>query len=220
MHIYSLYALDHWASTWLMAFNPSKCEFLQITKKTLPINTHYHIDNTPLTQVTMAKYLGVIIDNKLNWSEHTRTVVSKANSSLGFLQCNLSKCSQEIKCLCFKSLVCPILEYTCTIWSPYHQHNINSIEMVQQHAARFVLSNYDQLASVTQMLNYIGWSAMKQRHENLRVIMLFKIINELVEVSTSDLLHPLKVDTRGHSLRYRQLNTTTDCYLHSFFLLP
>ena len=28
-----LNALDHWASTWPMAFNPSKCEFLQITKK-------------------------------------------------------------------------------------------------------------------------------------------------------------------------------------------
>ena len=38
-----LNTLDHWASTWLMAFNPSKCEFLQITKKILPINTHYHI---------------------------------------------------------------------------------------------------------------------------------------------------------------------------------
>ena len=58
---------------------------------------------------------------------------------------------------------------------------------------------------------------MKQRRENLRVIMLFKIINKLVEVSTSDLLHPLKVDTRGHSLRYGQLNTTIDSYLHSFF---
>ena len=177
-----LNALDHWASTWLMAFNPSKCEFLQITKKTLPINTHYHIDNTPLMQVTKAKYLGVIIDNKLNWSEHTRTVVSKANSALGFLRHNISKCSLEIKCLCFKSLVRPILEYACTIWSPYHQHNVNSIEMVQRRAARFVLSNYDQLASVTQMLNSIGWSTMKQRRENLRAMMLFKIINELVEV--------------------------------------
>ena len=39
--------------------------------------------------------------------------------------------------------------------------------MVQHRAAKFVLSNYDQLVSVTQMLNSIGWSTMKQRCENL-----------------------------------------------------
>ena len=42
--------------------------------------------------------------------------------------------------------------------------------MVQHRAAKFVLSNYDQLVSVTQMLNSIGWSTMKQRCGNLRVI--------------------------------------------------
>ena len=88
MHILQndLNALHHWASIWLMTFNPSKCEFLQITKKTLPLSTHYHLDNITLKQVSSAKYLGVIIDNKLNWSEHTRTVVAKANSALGFLR--------------------------------------------------------------------------------------------------------------------------------------
>ena len=32
----------------------------------LPINTYYHIGNTPPKQVTSAKYLGVIIDNNLS----------------------------------------------------------------------------------------------------------------------------------------------------------
>ena len=219
MHILQkdLNALHHWASVWLMAFNPSKCEFLQITNKIFPLCTHYHIDNTTLKQVTLAKYLGVIIDNRLNWSEHTRTVVAKANSALGFLRRNLSKCLQEVKCLCYNSLVRPILEYACTIWFPYHQHNVNSIEMVQRHAARFVLSNFDRHASVTQMMNSLGWVTMRQRCLKLRVIMLFKIINKLVEVSSNDLLCPLSTDTRGHQQRYTQLGTTMDCYLNSFF---
>ena len=48
--------------------------------------------------------------------------------------------------------------------------------MVQRCAARFVLSNYDQLASVTQMLNSIGWSTMKQRRENLRTYMSYNVV--------------------------------------------
>ena len=33
MHVFQsdLNALDHWASIWLMAFNPSKCKFLQLS---------------------------------------------------------------------------------------------------------------------------------------------------------------------------------------------
>ena len=56
--------------------------------------------------------------------------------------------------------------------------------MVQRQAARFVLSNYDQYASITQMLNNIGWTTLSKKREKLRAIMMFKIINNLVEVST------------------------------------
>ena len=58
---------------------------------------------------------------------------------------------------------------------------------------------------------------MRQRCLKLQVIMLFKIINNLAEVSSNDLLCPLSTDTRGHQHRYRQLSTTIDCYLNSFF---
>ena len=61
--------LHYWGSVWLMAYNPSKREFL------LLLNTHYNIVNTTLKQVTSPTYLRAIIDNKYNWSEHTRTVV-------------------------------------------------------------------------------------------------------------------------------------------------
>ena len=164
--------LHQWASTWLMTFNPTKCEFLQLTKKNHPLKSQYHIDNKQIKQVTTAKYLGVTIDKNLNWSDHTSRVVNKANSVLGFLQRNVCKCCLEVKCMYCKSLVRPILEYASIIWSPYHQHNIHSIEMVQRHAARFVSSNFDRYASVTQMLNNIGWPTLSLRREKLRVTKL------------------------------------------------
>ena len=47
--------------------------------------------------------------------------------------------------------------------------------------------------------------------------MMFKIINNLVEVPTDGLLHPQIIYTRGHLQKFRQLNTkfNIDCFLHS-----
>ena len=77
------------------------------------------MSNTPIQQANHAKYLGVIIDKNLNWNEHTKQVVSKANRVRGFLQHNL-KCLPDVKASCYLMLVCPALKYACVAWSPYH----------------------------------------------------------------------------------------------------
>ena len=84
-----------------------------------------------------AKYFGVTIDKKLNWNEHTRQVVSKANKVRGFLQRNLKKWPPDVKVSCYLMFVHPILEYSCVTWSPYHQSTCNR-EMVQRHAATLI----------------------------------------------------------------------------------
>ena len=44
---------------------------------------------------------------------------------------------------------------------------------------------------------------MRQRCENLRAIMMFKIIINIDEVFTDGLLHPQVIDIRGHSQKFR-----------------
>ena len=90
------------------------------------------------------------------------------------------------------------------------------IEMVQRRAARFMSSNIDRYASVTQMLNNIGWPTLSLRREKLRAVMFYKIVNNLVDVSTDGILNLITINTRGHSKRYK-LNGNIDCFLHSFF---
>ena len=43
------------------------------------------IDDHQLTQVNSAKYLGVIIDHKLNWIEHISYVKSKMSNGIGII---------------------------------------------------------------------------------------------------------------------------------------
>ena len=165
--------ITQWASTWQM-ISTKEC-VPENYKQTTPLGYSYYMSNTPIQQADHAKYLGVIIDKNLNWNEHTKQVVSKANRVRGFLQCNLKKCLPSY----YLMLVHPILEYTCVAWSPYHQCNIHAIEMMQRHAARYALNNYDRHASVSEMISELGWPTLESRCNFLRTVMMYKIMNNL-----------------------------------------
>ena len=138
---------------------------------------NYFMNDMHIQQVEHAKYLGIIIDKNLTWSEHVKKVVNKANSVRGFLlQRNLTKCPLSIISSYYLSLVRPILEYACGIWSPYHQCNIHQVETVQRRAARYVMNNFSSYASVSEMTTTLGWPTLEQRCKISRTIMLYKII--------------------------------------------
>ena len=167
-----------------------------------------------IQQVEHAKYLGIIIDKNLTWSEHVKNTVNKANSVRGFLQRNLTKCPLPIKSSCYLSLVGPILEYT---WSPYHQYNIHLVETVQRRAARYVMNNFSSYASVSEMITTLGWPTLEQRRKISRTIMLYKIINNLVEVPTDGILFPSELKLRGHTSKFLQLQCRVNAFSYSFF---
>ena len=123
-------------------FNYEKCEYLHITNKISPTISTYYMGINIIKEVSSVKYLGVTINSKLNWSEHIARITSKASSVLGFLQRNFKKCPTNIKVLCYKSLVLPVLEYGCTIWDPYTNKDIKNLKKIQKRAARFILNDY------------------------------------------------------------------------------
>ena len=53
-----------------MEFHPGKCQKLKITNKTKPISSHeYFIHGIPISETESEKYVGAVIDSKLNWKE-------------------------------------------------------------------------------------------------------------------------------------------------------
>ena len=119
------------------------------------------------------------------------SIVRKANSSIGFLRRNL----QIHQPNAYKTLVRPKIEYASTIWDTFTQENQNKIEMGQRRTSRFACNNYRREASVTNMLD-----ELKQRRADQRLIMLYKIVNNLVEIDLFKELIPLTRHSRnGHA---------------------
>ena len=78
--------------------------------------------------------------------------------------------------MAYKTLVRSLVEYSSSVWSPYTKSNIARLEMVQRRAAHWTLSEYSPYASVTQMLQSLGWRSLEQRRCDSRLCLFYKIM--------------------------------------------
>ena len=88
----------------------------------------------------------------MQWSSHINKICDKANSSLGFIRRNLKHCHVKFRETAYISLVRSVLEYSCSVWDPYHEKDIAKLEKVQRKAARFVKNDYTRQSSVTSIM--------------------------------------------------------------------
>ena len=93
-----------------MNFHPEKCIVIRITNKRNPLIRNYQLHGHTLDAVEHGKYLGVTINNDLQWKTHINQTVGKASRTLGFLRRNLGRCKPEVKANTYITMVRPTLE--------------------------------------------------------------------------------------------------------------
>lgn len=211
-------SLQKWAQTWGMKFNEAKCYIMSIHRKKQPSNYNYLLNNQILEQVSENPYLGVIISDNLKWSAHISKICSRANSILGFIKRNLKHSTSSFKETAYISLVRSILDYSSTVWDPYLQKDINSLESVQRRAARFVHNDYHRKSSVTNMMKSLGWKPLAERRREQRLLLLFKIVNDLVALPTDSLDLELNNRTQRklNSKCFKPITCNTEILKNSF----
>ena len=101
---------------------------------------------------------------------------------------------------------------------PFRQKYIEKLEKNKKSTARFVTQNYRQTASVTSLIQNLGWTDLKTRRKNSRFLSMFKILNELVETPINDrLIQEDKITRYGHDQAYKHLRANTTLGQNSFW---
>lgn len=210
--------LAEWSSEWMMELNTDKCKAITVSRKKSQIRHQYILNNTPLEEVSSTKYLGITITSDLKWDKHITSICHKANNTLAFLRRNLRINSPDLKSTAYKALVRPLVEYSATVWDPSSENHIHQIEMVQRRAARFTLNRYHNTSSVTSMLQQLDWTTLEQRREDYRLVMLYKLHNNLVALDTAPYINPITRPTRtAHAHSYQVPRSRTEQHKQSFF---
>ena len=128
--------MRRWSEKWLLFFHPKKCKFMRLGNYDERHNGYKMSEQ--LDEVSSEKDIGVVIDNKLSFSDHLAEKINKANRIVGLIRRTFVALDEEIfRCL-YVALVRPHLEYANQIWAPYLVKGIEAVENVQRRASKLV----------------------------------------------------------------------------------
>ena len=125
----------------MLYFNPKKC-FVMHFGRNNP-NKDYSIEDQTLEKTEEEKDLAVIMNKNFSFSTHINKSISKANQSLGIMQCTFTYTDEEFFRDIYLTFVRPHLEYCVQVWSPYLRCEVDKIEKVQRHATKLVPSLHE-----------------------------------------------------------------------------
>ena len=145
-------------------------------------------------------------------------ITSKANSVQGLLCRTIHHCPEKLLEQAFISLVHSRLEYSATTWDPHLAQDIDKIEMVQRRGARYMKQQFDYRASVTNILNQLGWIPLVQRRREAWLALMYKIVQGKVAIPVDDILSLADQRMRTkHPYKYRHLISNTEQSRNSYF---
>ena len=126
-------------------------------------------------------------------------------------------CPEKLRETAYFTLARSFLEYSAIVWHPSQKYNSDKLEMVQRNDVRFVKGRYGMFESVTQMLEQLTSIPLSKRRENSRLVLFYKVINNLVVVPHS-CLEKADVRTRKkRSQKFCHIGYNIDPYGQSFF---
>ncbi|GBN62629.1 hypothetical protein AVEN_261490-1 [Araneus ventricosus] len=132
--------LFKWCTDNRLHLNIEKCSVFSYTRKAQPLNHVYKINNLVLSRSNTVTDLGIIVDTKLDFSQHIDTMVSKTYRWLGILKRRTRECSSEFT---LKVLYCAHdrsnLEFCSIIWDPNYRNKIEIIVRIQNNFLRYSL---------------------------------------------------------------------------------
>ena len=176
-----------------------------------------------MTWVNNTKYLGVM-QSDLKFNQHMTSIKRKAYKTLGSIKHLLHDAPRKARLLADTSLCRPLLEYAHTVWDPSRGKDVESIEMTQHRAVRFINCPRGR-ESITEACSQLGLQTLQQRRRDHRISLLMKILqNEERHNNLALAYDELSVDRQGMSMTTRSatrgeptsVHATTQIYHNSF----
>lgn len=199
-----------------MEINVSKTKHMTFSTLLDTPSNQYFVGNGRIETVSSFKYLGIFFTSDLSWSTHIEYITNKALKKLGFLKRRLFQANSNTKLHAYISLIRSTLEYASVIWHPHQASFINSLEAVQNKAARFILRSYSSDISVSALKRSLDLPNLDTRRKFSRLSFFHSLYYSESSFRSSNILPAHHISPRtDHAHKVQPIFARTKKYQNS-----
>jgi len=135
--------ISHWFQINRLSLNVNKTNFIIFTSPQKKydhniVTDQISINGTLIKQVQSTKFLGVYLDQHLNWTTHIDSIIGKISKTCGILNKLKYRLPMTILLTIYQSLILPYLQYCAIVWANCSSTKLNSILILQKRAVRAI----------------------------------------------------------------------------------
>ena len=169
-------SLFKWLCINKLKINIEKTKYMIISRKTNIEDIELKINNQIKQKVKSIVYLGIQIDEKLDFNDHIEYTIRKIAKQIGFLKRSCKYLSKKYKIMVYKSIIEPLFIYCPTVFFIMKDSQIAKLQVLQNKAMRFILVKpFD--THIREMLESLNWLNIKQLIYFHTMKFIYKVIN-------------------------------------------
>lgn len=182
-----LYIINDWCNENRIKISIDKCAVVTYTTLNNPLFYRYNLDNITIPRLTEIRDLGVLFDQRLQFSRHIATICSSAMQSLNFIirSCRGFTNTNAMKML-YYAFVRSKLEYASLIWYPLYTYQTLQLERVQKRFLKYmtfkICGTYPPRGTdYNHLLTEHNFVSLSSRRESSSANYMIKLINNQVD---------------------------------------
>ena len=131
-----------WFASWNIKINANKTEEIVFRKISRPVETPIKIQNRIIPYISSVKYLGLTLDSKLTFWQHTSKTISKTYFMLSVLYPFFKShtLSPRIKVILYMAIIRSMLLYGCEAWSILADTHKRRFQVMQKKCLRIIFN--------------------------------------------------------------------------------
>lgn len=135
--------IEIWSNTLNLTINASKTFYLQtsldyVHRDASNNSLNLKLRDSNISKVDLTKFLGINIDNRLNWKAHTDALAKKLNSICYAIKVIKMFVSVESALTVYNAYFHSIMQYGIIFWANSSKTNFNKIFLTQKRAIRSI----------------------------------------------------------------------------------
>ena len=134
-NVYSeLHKIMNWLNANKLSLNIDKTHFLLFKNKGKIIinNCEVYMNHQEISELNSTKFLGVIMNNQLNWKNHPDHICTKVSKNIDIILKARRVFDKRTLLSLYFSLIYPYLTYCIQVWGSTYQSHLSKLVILQK----------------------------------------------------------------------------------------